>query len=127
MSRRQGQLAERRAELIARSAQLRDRVSGQGANLRASFQGVDRGISMLRAATARPLLLAGAFAALVVLKPGRAFKWIARAALVTSLVRRAVRALDQGHGPVHSDDLGGGAGKDLATAKYGQPPERFGA
>ena len=107
MSRRQGQLAERRAELLARSALLRDRVSAQGANLRASVGGIDRGISMLRAATARPLLLAGAVAALVILKPSRAFKWIARAALVTSLLRRVVRTVDQGH-------------------DRDQPPERFG-
>lgn len=113
MSRRQGQLAERRAELLARSEQLRDRVSTQGAGLHASVEGIDRGIGLLRAATARPLLFTAAAAALVLLKPGRAFKWIARAALLTSLLRRVVKTVDQGHG------LGADVGQS-------QPPERFG-
>ena len=120
MSRRQSQLAERRAELIARSAQLRDRVSAQGANLRGSVAGVDRGIGLLRAATARPLVLTAAVAVLVILKPSRAFKWIARGALVTSLLRRVVKT-------VHDADRGGALGESLGVGRRNQPPDRFGA
>lgn len=120
MSQRQGQLAGRRAELLLRSEQLRDRVGVQGANLRASVDGIDRGIAMVRAATARPLVLTAAVAALVLLKPGRAFKWIARGALLTSLLRRVIRTVDQGQGA--------GPGTGLSTGhSEGQPPERFGA
>ncbi len=63
-------------------------------------------------------MLTAAVAALVILRPGRAFKWIARAALVTSLLRRVVKAVD--HGNAQGHDLGLGADKS-------QPPERFGA
>ena len=106
MSHRQSHLAERRDRLLARSAQLREQVSAQGADLRGSVEGIDKGIGLVRALTARPLVLTAAAAALFILKPARAFKWIARGALVTSLLRRLVKAAHQGQP---------------------QPPERFGA
>jgi hypothetical protein len=106
MSHRQSHLAERRDRLLARSAELRDRVSVQGADLRSSVESIDKGIGVIRALTAKPLLLTAAAAALFILKPARAFKWIARGALVTSLLRRVVKVAHQGQA---------------------QPPERFGA
>ena len=105
-SQRQDQLSERRAALLARSALLRERIATQGGDLRASVEGIDRGIGLLRKATARPLMLTAAAAALFILKPGRALKWIARGALVTSLVRKAIKAVDN---------------------RQSQPPDRFGA
>ncbi|MEP7312219.1 MAG: YqjK family protein [Pseudomonadota bacterium] len=106
MNHRQSDLAERRDRLLARSAELRDRIAGQGADLRSSVESIDKGIGVVRALTTRPLVLTAAAAALFILKPARAFKWIARGALVTSLLRRVVKAAHQGQP---------------------QPPERFGA
>jgi len=123
LSRRQNQLAERRAELIARSARLRDRVSAQGANLRGSVEGIDRGIGLLRAATARPLVLTAAVAALFILRPARAFKWIARGALLTSLLRRVIKTVDH----AREADGGGSLSESLGLRRRDQPPDRFGA
>jgi hypothetical protein len=97
MNRRE-QLARRRAELIARSARLRAELAVEGARIGDRFGLVDRGITLMRAVTRQPLLLAAGAGLLLTLKPLRAVKWVARAALLVSVARRVMRAMDSGGG-----------------------------
>ena len=93
---RSEQLARRRAELVARSAGLRDALSVDGARLSSRLVLVDRGIALVRAAAGQPLLLAAGAGLLLTLKPLRAMKWAARGALLFSIARRVYGALDRG-------------------------------
>jgi hypothetical protein len=98
MSARETQLANRRAKLIARSSAQRAQLAGQAADLGRSLGGVERGISVARHLTARPLLLGAAAAALLVVRPGKAIKWITRGALITSMVRKGLGFLQENPG-----------------------------
>lgn len=94
--RRSEQLARRRAELVARSARLRGEIALDGARIGSRLGAVDRGLSLLRAATRQPLLLAAGAGLLLTLKPLRAMKWAARGAVLWSVARRVMSALDRG-------------------------------
>jgi hypothetical protein len=88
------QLAQRRAELIARSTAHRDDLALHATNIGARLGLVDRGLNLARAATGRPFLLSLAGLVLMMFKPARALAWLARGALVTSLLRRLLGLLD---------------------------------
>ena len=85
---RQQELALKRTDLLARSSALRRELADHGAHIESRLQLVDRGLRFAKAATERPLLTAVAGALLMLFKPTRALKWIARGAVVTSLLRR---------------------------------------
>ena len=57
--------------------------------------GVDRAVGIARSVTRQPLLMAAAAAALMVLKPARALRYLARGAVVVSMVRRVLGWLDR--------------------------------
>jgi hypothetical protein len=95
LSAREKQLANRRSKLVARSTAQRARLAEQAADFGHSLGGVERGISVARHLTARPLLLGAAAAALLVVRPGRAVKWIARGAFVTQMVRKGLSFLQE--------------------------------
>lgn len=97
-SARERQLASRRARLVARSAAQRALLASQAAELGRSLDGVERGISVARQLTARPLLLGAAAATLLLVRPGRAVKWIGRGALITSLIRKGLGFLQENPG-----------------------------
>jgi hypothetical protein len=50
---------------------------------------------LARAATRKPVLLAAAAAALLVLKPARALRYITRGAMAVSLLRRVLGWMDR--------------------------------
>jgi YqjK-like protein len=101
-SAREHQLATRRAKLVARSTAQRALLTQQAADLGHSLGGVERGISVARHLTARPLLLGAAAAALLIVRPGRAIKWIGRGALITSMIRKGLGFLQENPGLVAS-------------------------
>jgi hypothetical protein len=95
MSRRQ-QLALRHAVLLARSAALRTELAQYGAQIGAHLSLVDRGLKFAKAATERPILMTAAGLLLMLFKPTRALKWVARGALATSLLRRLLDFMEVG-------------------------------
>ena len=96
MSGRRQQLADRRATLLARSGRLRAKLAQHGLRIGDRLSLVDRGLQFAKAATERPLLMSAAGVLLMLFKPTRALKWMARGALVTSLLRRVLAFADHG-------------------------------
>jgi hypothetical protein len=112
LSARERQLANRRATLVARSSAQRALLAAQAADLGRSLGGVERGIDLARHLTARPLLLGAGAAALLVLRPTRAFKWITRGALLTSVLRRGLGLLKDHPAVLDAFHKRGGSGRD---------------
>lgn len=88
-------LRQRREALLARSQGLRAALTEEAGALKARFSAVDRAVGMARSATRQPVLMAAAAAALMVLKPARALRYLARGAVVVSMVRRVLGWLDR--------------------------------
>lgn len=87
---------QRRRELLQeRSALLRHDLVAQSRALHHRFAGVEQALGVARAATRKPVLLAAAAAALLVLKPARAFRYLTRGAMAVSLLRRVLGWLDR--------------------------------
>ena len=57
--------------------------------------GTEHALGLARAATRKPVLLAAAAAALLVLKPTRALRYITRGAMAVSLLRRVLGWMDR--------------------------------
>jgi YqjK-like protein len=92
---RGAQLARRRAALVARSAAFRSALAVDGARIGARLALVDKGVAAARKLAGQPELLAGAAALLLALRPLRAMKWAARGALLFSVGRRVLGALNR--------------------------------
>lgn len=88
-------LQQRRELLLERSRLLRADLAGQAQALHERFAGVEHALGLARAATRKPVLLAAAAAALLVLKPARAFRYITRGAMAVSLLRRVLGWLNR--------------------------------
>jgi hypothetical protein len=86
--RRAEQLARRRAELVARSARLRNTLALEGVRISGQLGFIDKGFSLARSLTRQPLLLAGSAALLMYLRPLRAMKWAARGAMLFAVARK---------------------------------------
>jgi hypothetical protein len=85
----------RRNELAGRRKKLQDRSNAQRAELheiRGELQHglrfVDRGIDVARRMTSTPIVLLVGLAALALVGPRGAVRWISRAALVATSIRR---------------------------------------
>ena len=86
------QLAVRRAELLERSAWLREELAAEGARVAASLSVLDRAVALIRSGVLRPAL-GLAVVALLVVRP-RAAWWIAsRGAIFWPIARRLVPRL----------------------------------
>ncbi len=96
MNSRRQQLADQRATLLARSGRLRAELAQHGTRIGDRLSLVDRGLQLAKAATERPLLMSAAGLLLMLFKPTKAVKWMARGALVTSLLRRVLAYVDYG-------------------------------
>lgn len=72
------ELAERRATLIARAATQRNDLAQATSPLRTIFSAIDQGIAIASYLRQRPILLAGAIAALILIRPGFFLKWLKR-------------------------------------------------
>jgi hypothetical protein len=92
---RAAELRHRREALLERSAGLRAALAAEGTALRDRFAVVDAAVGLARSVTQRPVLVAAAAAALMVLKPARALRYLARGAVVVSMVRRFLGWLDR--------------------------------
>jgi hypothetical protein len=88
MNHRTRDLARRRAELQERCAAQRAQLAELGGELQFQLRYVDRGIDLARRATARPMLLIIGLAALTFIGPSAIVRWVSRAALVATVVRR---------------------------------------
>ena len=63
--------------------------------LKSEIEAVPEALGLARAATRKPVLLAAAAAALLVLKPARALRYITRGAMAVSLLRRLLGWMDR--------------------------------
>jgi hypothetical protein len=88
-------VSDREVELARRRNQLQDRAAAQRAELRElrgelqhDLRFVDRGIDVARRLTSTPMLLIVGLAALAFIGPRGALRWISRAALVATSIRR---------------------------------------
>ncbi len=87
---RRSALQQRRELLLQRSELLRADLLDQSRALQERFVGVEHALGLARAATRKPVLWAAAAAALLVLKPARALRYITRGAMAVSLLRRVL-------------------------------------
>lgn len=88
MNRSAAQLAERRRQLVARAAAERDALAHALEPWRGRLALADRGVAAVRYVARRPALIAGAVAALAVLRPKRATTWLLRGLRVWQMGRR---------------------------------------
>jgi hypothetical protein len=88
VSDRGSELAGRRKTLQARSAAQRAQLREVRGDLQHGLRFVDRGIDVARRMTSMPVLLLVGLAALALVGPRGAIRWISRAAFVATSVRR---------------------------------------
>jgi len=81
-------IAQRRSHLRAVAASQRAELGQCVERLRAPLALVDRGVEVIRFVRRNPLLVGGASALLVALRPYRMSKWLRRGWLAWQLVRR---------------------------------------
>lgn len=93
---RSTELARHRLALVARSRALREDLAVDGARVASRLVLVDKGVSLVRSLAHQPLLMAGATAFLLALRPLKAMKWAARGALLFSVARRLFEVLGRG-------------------------------
>jgi len=86
------ELAERRAALAAKAAAQREELSQALAHWRAPISVVDQGWAALRYLGKNPMLLGGAVAFLVALRPWRMVKWLPPGWLLWRITRMALGA-----------------------------------
>jgi hypothetical protein len=84
------ELAERRATLAAKAAVQREELSQALAHWRAPISVVDQGWAALRYLGKNPVLLGGAVAFLVALRPWRMVKWLPPGWLLWRIARMAL-------------------------------------
>jgi hypothetical protein len=88
VSDRGSELAGRRKTLQARSAAQRAQLREVRGDLQHGLRFIDRGIDVARRMTSMPVLLLVGLAALALVGPRGAIRWISRAAFVATSVRR---------------------------------------
>ncbi len=88
MSDRVSELARRRATLQARSAAQRTELREIRGELQHDLRFIDRGIEVARRMTSAPMLLLVGLAALALVGPRGAVRWISRAALIATSIKR---------------------------------------
>jgi|GEM_PF-497231 len=115
------ELGERRATLVSQAAVQREELSQTLAHWRAPISLADQGWAVLRYLGKNPLLLGGAVAFLVALRPWRMAKWlppgwllwrIAHKALGTKGVIRGFKSSGGGSPEVCNTQTSGGERKD---------------
>jgi hypothetical protein len=89
---RVGELATRRKALQARSAAQRTELREIRGDLQHGLRFVDRGIGVARRLTSTPVLLLVGLAALALVGPRGAVRWISRAAFLATSIRRLTHA-----------------------------------
>lgn len=92
MTKRETEIERRRAELLARSAQLREDIARTGASVTGRLGGAERGIKVAKALTSTPVLWAAGVALLAYAGPARAVQLIGRGMVGVNLLRKVVAA-----------------------------------
>ena len=86
-------LAQRRTALRAHSALQREQLVRHVDQIEARLGSVDRGINAVRRYAAKPALVVGGLALLVVVGPRRLFRWAGRGAVFLTAGQRLFRLL----------------------------------
>jgi hypothetical protein len=92
MSDRETELADRRKRLQNRGAAQRAELREIRSDLQHDLRFIDRGIDVARRLTSTPMLLIVGLAALAFVGPRGAVRWISRAALIATSLRRLTLA-----------------------------------
>lgn len=92
MSDRTRELARRRATLRARAVVQRAQLGQIRGELQHQLRFIDRGIDVARRLTAAPMLLIVGLAALAFIGPSGMMRWVSRAALIATSIRRLTLA-----------------------------------
>lgn len=93
MSDRARELAQRGATLRARAAVQRAQLGDIRGELQHQLRFIDRGIDVARRLTAAPMLLLIGIAALAFIGPSGMVRWVSRAALIATSIRRLTLAV----------------------------------
>jgi hypothetical protein len=93
MTKRESETERRRAQLLARSARLREDIVRTGAGVAGRLGGAERSMKVARAITSTPVLLAAGAALLAYAGPARAITLIGRGLAGVNLLRRVLSAL----------------------------------
>jgi len=93
MTKRESETERRRAQLLARSARLREDIARTGAGVTGRLGGAERSMKVARAITSTPVLLAAGAALLAYAGPARAITLIGRGLAGVNLLRRVLSAL----------------------------------
>lgn len=93
MTKRGSEIERRRAQLLARSARLREDITRTGAGVTGRLGGAERSIKVARAITSTPVLLAAGAALLAYAGPARVITLIGRGLAGVNLLRRVLSAL----------------------------------
>ena len=96
MTKRESETESRRAQLLARSARLREDIAHTSAGVTGRLGGAERSIKVARAITSTPVLLAAGAAFLAYAGPAKAISLVGRGLAGVNLLRRVLSAL----GPV---------------------------
>ena len=96
MSKRLGQLQERRAMLEQKSAVQRQRLAAALEEIDARVRRVEVGLGSARKFLQRPAVLAGGAALGLLLGPGKALRFAGQAALLIEAARRLLRFVRPG-------------------------------
>ena len=92
MSDRSSELASRRKVLQSRSAAQRAELREIRGDMQHGLRFIDRGIDVARRMTSAPVLLLVGLAALALVGPRGAVRWISRAAFLATSIRRLTQA-----------------------------------
>lgn len=93
MSRRERELAERRAALLEQTQAQREHLAFIARDIEQRLAGIDRGIEMARSLAKKPIVIAGAVALIAWIRPRRLLRVASRAAGLIATSRRAVKLL----------------------------------
>ncbi len=94
MTKRESATERRRAQLLARSARLREDIARTSAGVTGRLGGAERSIKVARAITSTPVLLLAAGAALLAYAgPAKAISLVGRGLVGVNLLRRVLSAL----------------------------------
>ena len=93
MTKRESATERRRAQLLARSARLREDIARTSAGVTGRLGGAERSIKVARAITSTPVLLAAGAALLANAGPAKAISLVGRGLVGVNLLRRVLSAL----------------------------------
>lgn len=89
---RAAELAERRVRLRAQCALERRQLAAHAAEIEHKLSRIDRSVAIARRWIRKPALVVAAVAALTLIGPARALRWVSRGAMWYGVAKRALGA-----------------------------------